>query len=112
MSGTTDPVGWEARMAERARQRAALDQKRIAHDQLTQTTDRQNWPVPEHLKGYSGRDCFLWYVADWYRRIFGRDLEVVFDHDFGYHVLSDGVWQMTFVNLDQFPSEMHAEPDR
>jgi hypothetical protein len=102
--------GWEARMAERARRRSQL-RERPAAEQITQTTDRAAWPVPEHLKGYSGRDCYLWYVADGYRRIFGRDLDVIFDHDFGYHVLSDGVWQLTLVSLDQFPGEKFGGGD-
>lgn len=86
--------GWYERMAQRAAQRA-VGTTDPAADGLP---DRETWPVPPELRGYSARDCFLWYVRDGWLKIFGggEPVEAVVDNDFGYHVLRKGEWQLTF----------------
>jgi hypothetical protein len=90
---SVDDEGWEARMAARAAARSERD--------------RGQWPVPQELRGASARDAFLWYIVDGWQKIFGEQppVENVQDNDFGYHVLRKGSWQLTLVNLDQYPAE-------
>jgi hypothetical protein len=103
--------GWEAHMAEKAAaRRAEQEGAEWQRAGRQRPPDRSTWPVPEHLKGYSARDVFLWYVMDGWRRILGGDPRVVLDHDFGFHVVSDGIWQLKLVNLDEFPDERFPEP--
>jgi hypothetical protein len=85
-------------MSERARAREA-ERPQTDHAR----PDPSTWPVPEHIKGYSGRDVLLWYICRGWERILGGSVEVVFDHDFGHHVLRNGPWQLTLTNVDQFP---------
>jgi hypothetical protein len=101
--------GWEARMAARAAVRGA-EQDAEQDNNQRRLPDRSTWPVPEHLKGYSGRDVFLWYVMDGWQRILGGEPNVLFNHDFGFHVIGDGVWQLELVSLDQFPDKRFPEP--
>jgi len=104
----TDP-GWYERMAQRAAARRPVPE--VA--EVTTLPDRSTWPVPRELQGYSARDVFLWYICDGWAKIFGDEPEVetLFDHDFGYHVLRKGMWQLTLVNTDQFPSHAFATED-
>jgi hypothetical protein len=71
---------------------------------------RDRWPasLPAHVRtGASGRDAFLWYVVDGWTQIFGDTppVESVLDHDFGYHVLRKGSWELTLIDRDQFPAD-------
>lgn len=67
--------------------------------------DRSNWP-PE-LRGASGRDAFLWYICQAWGVFMGGDdpVENLLDSDLGHHVLRRGAWQLTLVNIEQYPSE-------
>jgi hypothetical protein len=97
-------------MAERAAaRRAEQEEAEQQHAGHQRPPDRSTWPVPEHLKGYSARDVFLWYMMDGWRRILGGEPKVLFDHDFGFHVISDGIWQLKLANLDEFPDERFPE---
>jgi hypothetical protein len=101
--------GWEARMAAKAAERQAEHHAKQDGNQR-RLPDRSTWPVPEHLKGYSGRDVFLWYAMDGWRRILGGEPKVLFDHDLGYHVISDGIWQLELAHLHDFPDKRFPEP--
>lgn len=73
---------------------------------------RETWPVPAELRGHSPHDCFLWYVADGWRRIYGPEPAVatVYAHDAGRHVLRKGNWQLTLVDVEQFPAAAAVPP--
>jgi hypothetical protein len=61
------------------------------------TIDRDEWPVPDEIKGNSGRDAFLWYICDGWGKFMGGDepIETLLDNDFGHHILRRGEWQLT-----------------
>jgi hypothetical protein len=99
----------ERAAARRAEQEEAEQEEAEQQHAARQRPDRSTWPVPEHLKGYSARDVFLWYAMDGWRRILGGEPQVLFDHDFGFHVISDGIWQLKLTNLDEFPDERFPE---
>jgi hypothetical protein len=90
---------WEARMSERAKVRQPPEPEWPQSDR----PDPSTWPVPDHIKSYSGRDVLLWYISRGWEQIFGGEVVVLFDHDFGHHVLRNGPWQLTLTNVDQFP---------
>jgi hypothetical protein len=108
---------WEARMAERAKVRAAAngDKSALTMDERIEAdrARRAQWPVPAELRGYSARDVLLWYICDGWRKIFGEDepVETLFYGDFGYHVLRKGSWQLTLTNLEWFPHLRYPEPE-
>ncbi len=68
---------------------------------------RTAWPVPEHVRGASARDAFLWYICQAWPLFFGGNgnVETVLDHDSGYHVARYQGWELRLVNLEEFPDE-------
>jgi hypothetical protein len=89
---------WEQQMADRAKARRPADPPKI---------DRNQWPGPSEHRGYSARDAFLWYIVDAWPKFWGGDerVEAVFDHDFGKHVLRLDGWELTLVNVEEFPED-------
>lgn len=103
-----DASTWEERMAQRSRERRdALEAEYLAAEGVRLLPDRSTWPVPPEIRGASARDAFLWYVCRGWEQIFGEEPEIenLFDHDFGYHVLRKDTWQLTFTNISQFPDQ-------
>lgn len=101
---------WEHRMAAQAAQRAARHRAAERAENgapIRLLPDRSAWPVPREIQGASARDAFLWYVCRGWEQIFGDEPEIenLFDHDFGLHVLRKGEWQLTFANISEFPSQ-------
>lgn len=105
-----DASTWEERMAQRAAERAAARREAERDENgnpIRLLPDRSTWPVPPQIQGASARDAFLWYTCRGWEQIFGGepDIENLFDHDFGHHVLRKGDWQLTFTNVSEFPSQ-------
>lgn len=100
-----DASSWEERMAQRAMERSRAER----HEDGTPVylPDRSTWPVPPEIRGASARDAFLWYACRGWEQIFGEEPEIenLFDHDFGYHVLRKGTWQLTLTDISQFPDQ-------
>lgn len=119
MSAIESDPGWYARMAARTAARQLEHPPSVAESTMTTEARieidrfrRSQWPVPPQLRGFSARDVFLWYICDGWRRIFGDDhpVEQLLNHDFGLHILRKGTWQLTLVDLEQFPDRRFPQP--
>ena len=67
--------------------------------------DRDKWPVPMNIKSASPRDAFLWHIREVWPKFFDGQVETVLDHDFGFHVLKLGDWELELRNMKEFPKE-------
>lgn len=114
MSAVEDDPGWYERMAQRTVERRMVAQAEQFANEGRASPPRSTWPqsLPEQVRaGASGRDALLWYIADGWQRIFGGEVETLLDHDFGYHVLRNDMWQITLVNVEQFPDQAFPEEE-
>lgn len=102
--------GWEQRMADRAAARRATREAAEREARGPGRPDCETWPLPPEIRrGASARDALLWYICDGWDRIFGGpEIETLMDHDFGFHVLRKGEWQITLVNVEQFPHHRYG----
>ena len=110
---STPDEGWEQRMADRAAARRAEREAAEREALGPRIPDCETWPLPPEIRrGASARDALLWYICDGWNRIFGEPpIETLMDHDFGFHVLRKGPWQITLVNTEEFPHHSYGSPE-